>query len=252
MKDVERSTHSVFRRVRMAARSDWRQASRPHRMLLLVVVGAVIYEWGIGNEIATPWLSALLIEQIGTAVAGALVAAAVIAALTLVQQIIVGWLVLRALTLFPTVSDLAVRMVRGRFDRGVPSWWALPKFQAVAVSFSLGGSFVAVEETLAGGSRIRRTIVISSCICAAMLFMIVGVIGSVSVLLAGTAVGPAVGTIVDVLANPVPWILLAVVPSILRWLHNRQSSPDAPTDPTQRSTALHQTEDRLSPERPDA
>jgi len=217
----------LLRRVLNAAKEDWAHTTATQRLILIVVAVGIAYEWGIGNEIVTPWLSSLLLDRLGDGIGGALAAAGLVAVFTALQQVAVGWLTLYAMAVTPSVVDTAADAVRARFGFVVPSWWTLPRFQAVAVSFSLGGTFVAVEESLAAAPRRRHTVVVSSVVCATTVFVVVGVIGVLVLACDGTVLEGAARTLMRILSNPMPWCVVAIGPSVVKWVRERHATTSA-------------------------
>jgi hypothetical protein len=188
---------------------------------LVVVAAALAYEWGVGNEVFTPWVSLALLNRFGDTTAGSLAAAGAVASFTFAQQVAVGLLTLFALVSFPQLSASCRASVKRRFGVTVPSWHALPKLQAIAISFSLGGTFVAVQQTMADAKRRRRTILISAALSAVGVFVVVGVVGALAQRAQGTAAEQSVELAMSVLSNPLLWLALAFGPSIVKAVRRR-------------------------------
>lgn len=208
----------------MACREDWSTSSRTRRYLLLVVIAGLAYEWGPGNETLTPWLSAALLEAhlpVGTAI---LLVPAGVAAFTFAQQLAVGLLTLYGLHTFPALTEATNGRIKRRVGRHLPPWGQLPRLQAVAISLSLGGSAVAVLETLSASPRASRTVTVSAGLCALATFLITGAFAAALSTAAHSGFESSTRLALRVLSNPLPWLALAFTPSLIRWARRRTAA----------------------------
>ncbi len=180
------------------------------RILLLATIGWIAYEWGFGNETATPWLLINVIDA--TNGAQSIVAAAAVGfVFTAVQQMASGLTAAAGFSMFERTSTTAWHLLRSRLDAEPRSWAEMSIVTRAVVVFTLGVTAVVLIETVVTGTdgapRHRRTIIGASVLCGALVAAIGGVVGaavwlgrSVSALETSTA------WLLRVLGNPLFWI----------------------------------------------
>lgn len=205
--------------------SGWRQ-----RVLLVLAVGWIGYEWGLGNETVTPWLLSWVIsEQRGWSTI--VVAGAVGFVFTLIQQLLSGLSVLAGFSVFERSANAAWGRLARRVDPERLRWDGANLAYRTVIVFTLGATAVALLQIVSSG-RVgvavhRRAVVQAAFLCATA----VGVIGS----LAG-AIGH-VGRSIDVLSAPTDWVLrvlgnplLWIGLIVLYFLAQRMSRPSGTTN----------------------
>lgn len=185
--------------------SRWRQ-----RLLLVLAVGWIAYEWGLGNETVTPWLLSWVIsEHHGWWVVG--LAAVVGFWFTFAQQLIAGLSVLAGLSVFDRTARAAWARLERRVDTERLRWDGVGLvYRGVAV-FTLGTSAVAVLQVVSSG-RVgvgvhRRIVVESALLCATIVGALAAVVAAIG----------QFGRSVDVLATPTDWVL-RVLGNPLFWI----------------------------------
>lgn len=175
--------------------SGWRQ-----RMLLLLAVGWIGYEWGLGNETVTPWLLSWVISEHdgwSTIALTALVGFG----FTFVQQLLSGLSVLAGLSVFDRTASAAWRRLATRIDPERLRWDGAGWAYRLVIVFTLGTTAVALLQIVSSGrvgvAAHRRVVVLAAGLCAAA----VGIIGALAATLG------QLGRSVDALAGPTDWVL---------------------------------------------
>jgi hypothetical protein len=203
-----------------AARADWIGAARGDRAILLGATGMLAYEWSAGNETLCTLLITTLLRHQGSA-PGVLLAGVVAGLLVFAQQVLSGLILLKAVGKLKHLIAVLVAVVDDRFAGGTPRYRSLGVVTRIAISFVMGASFVAVEDTLAGEPRPRRSILVSAATTGLTIVVITGLIGGAVVAAAGTVAAGPVGVIYAVAADWRFWLALLVLPPLLRGLVRR-------------------------------
>lgn len=218
---------------RAAVRADLASSRWPQRLLLVVAVAFITYEWGLGNETVTPWLLSWVVSE-GDGWSTIAVAGAVGFGFTLVQQLASGFSVLAGFSVFDRSANAAWARLSRRIDPERLRWDDASLAYRLVIVFTLGTTVVALLQIVSSGrvgvARHRAAVVQAALLCATA----VGVLGC-----AAGAVGQ-VGRSIDVLSAPTDWVL-RVLGNPLFWigvlgifmLSQRVTRPDPAVPATQ-------------------
>jgi hypothetical protein len=214
--------------LRSVVRADLGSASSGQRAALVGVIAWMGYEWGLGNEMVTPWLLARLIRDHDGVVAIPLVAL-VGFVFTAAQQLAAGFTALAAFSMFERTSGaMWTRLTHRSLVRQV-EWSHLSLRSRCLLSFSLGTTAVALAQIMSTGEiGVRRhaaTIVRSALLCAALVAAIGSAVAALAVV--GRHVHQlhhATDWTVRVLGNPLLWVGLFVIAMGSRLVRARATS----------------------------
>ncbi len=216
--------------LRAAVALDFR-VSRPLRRLALCgVVFWLAYEWGIGNEVVTPWLLARVIDDRPgvEAIPAAIVVGFVFTAL---QQLLSGLTALVGFSMFDRTAHATWRRLEARFDSIPGEWSSLGWFSRSVLVFGLGTTAVALAQITTTGEvgvrRHRRAVVEGAVLCGALVGLVGGAVGALAV--AGRrsdTLAPFTEWMLRVLGNPLFWLGLLVVVATVNVTRSRMSSSD--------------------------
>jgi hypothetical protein len=195
---------------RDAVADDLRGSSWRQRFLLVVAVGWITYEWGLGNETVTPWLLSWVVSE-HEGWSTIVVAGAVGFGFTLVQQLASGFSVLAGFSIFDRSAQAAWTRLSRRVDPERLRWDDASLGYRIIIVFTLGTTVVALLQIISSGQvgvvRHRVAVVQAALLCACA----VGVLGC-----AAGAIGHA-GRSIDVLSAPTDWVL-RVLGNPLFWI----------------------------------
>jgi hypothetical protein len=215
--------------IRTAVATDFRSSTLGRRLALVGVVFWLGYEWGIGNEVVTPWLLARVISD-RPGVDAIPVAAAIAFAFTFVQQLLAGLTALAGFSMFDRTADAAWTRLRARFGSVPGEWSSLGLTGRSVLVFTLGTTAVALVQIMATGhtgvARHRRTILKSSLLCG----VLVGLAGAFAATLAvvGREIDALSGLtewVLRVLGNPFFWLALLLVGLLVHVLRRDTRAP---------------------------
>jgi hypothetical protein len=195
---------------RSAVSDDFRESRWWQRFLLLATLLWIIYEWGAGNEMVTPWLLVRVVSET-TGLASVAATALVGFLFTACQQLLSGFTASAGFSMFPRTARSAWAKLKARLDP-VPGDWATMRWPTRAlVVFTLGTTAVVLLQVASTGEtgvrRQRRTVV-----QAAML--VGGLVGFAGAVVAALV---WVGREVSWLQSPTDW-LLRVLGNPLFWI----------------------------------
>lgn len=196
--------------LRRAIALDFRESRWWHRILLVVTVAWIAYEWTAGNETLTPWLLISVIDN--TSGWSSVVLTALVGfAFTTAQQLTSGFMTSAGFSALPRTAGSAWRMLSSRVDP-IPGRWSSMGWGARSLMvFALGTTAVVLIQGAVTGEvgvrRHRRTVVESAVLCGAL----VGALGAVVATSAwiGRSVSwlePATDWLLRILSNPLFWI----------------------------------------------
>ena len=214
--------------MRAAVTADFRASEPLRRVALCGVVFWLAYEWGIGNEVVTPWLLARVISDRPGVEA---IPAAIIVGFTftVLQQLLSGLTALVGFSMFSRTAHAAWQRLRGQFSSIPGEWSTLGLFSRSVLVFGLGTTAVAlVQITTTGEVGVRRharAVTESAVLCGAIVGVVAGAVGALAV--AGREVemlAPFTEWMLRVLGNPLFWLALVVVVAVVNVARNRVSS----------------------------
>jgi hypothetical protein len=223
---------SVEPTLREAVTADFRASEPLRRIALCGVVFWLAYEWGIGNEIVTPWLLARVIDDRPglEAIPAAIVVGFVF---TAVQQLLAGLTALAGFSMFDRTSHAAWQRLAAQFTSIPGEWSRLGLFSRSVLVFSLGTTAVALLQiTTTGQVGVRRhwrAVTESAILCGVLVGVVGGGVGALAV--AGRRIdvlAPFTEWMLRVLGNPLFWLGLVVLVAIVNVARHRASSPVAP------------------------
>ncbi len=217
--------------LRAAVTADFRASEPLRRIALCGVVFWLAYEWGIGNEVVTPWLLARVItDRPGIeAIPAAIVVGFVFTSL---QQLLAGLTALVGFSMFHRTAHAAWQLVRARFASIPGEWSTLGLFSRSVLVFGLGTTAVAlVQITTTGEVGVRRhgrAVTQSAALCGALVGVLAGGVSALAVVGRQTdRSAPFTEWILRVLANPLFWLGMAVLVAVVNVARSRSSSPPA-------------------------
>jgi hypothetical protein len=217
--------------LRAAVRADFRTSEPLRRVALCGVVFWLAYEWGIGNEVVTPWLLARVIsDRPGLeAIPAAIVVGFVF---TAVQQLLGGVTALAGFSVFDRTADAAWRRLGDRFGSIPGEWSSLGLVSRSILVFGLGTTAVALLQITTTGQvgvrRHGRAITESALLCGALVGVVAGAVGALAV--AGRQIAmlaPFTEWMLRVLGNPLFWLGLLALVAMVNVGRHRASSPGA-------------------------
>lgn len=216
------------RALRDAVTADFRTSEPLRRVALCLVVFWLAYEWGIGNEVVTPWLLARVIsDRPGLeAIPAAIVVGFVFTAL---QQLLSGLTALVGFSMFNRTARAAWQRLGARFGSIPGEWSTLGLFSRSVLVFGLGTTAVALAQITTTGEvgvrRHGRAVTESAALCGALVGVVAGVVGALAV--AGRQIemlAPFTEWMLRVLGNPLFWLGLVVLVAVVNVARNRASS----------------------------
>jgi hypothetical protein len=199
--------------LRRAVALDFRTSGWGARVALVGVVAWLVYEWGPGNETVTPWVLANLLERFD-GVTAVIVVGVVAFAFTTLQQLASGFTALAGFSVLHRTAQASWERLE-RSNSGLRGgWWSMRWSSRVAVVFGLGTTAVALMQIITTGQVGVRTharaVATSAAVCGATLAVISTVCaGIIAVGRAVEAWSDATDRLVEVLARPWPWLVLA-------------------------------------------
>jgi hypothetical protein len=220
--------------LRAAVAADFRVSEPLRRIALCGVVFWLAYEWGIGNEVVTPWLLARVInDRPGLeAIPAAIVVGFVFTAL---QQLLAGLTALAGFSMFDRTATAAWQRLKARFDSIPGEWSTLGFFSRSVLVFGLGTTAVAlVQITTTGKIGVRRhgrAVTESAVLCGALVGAVAGVVGALAV--AGRRIevlAPFTEWALRVLGNPLFWLGLVVLVAVVNVVRHSAPLSTAATD----------------------
>jgi hypothetical protein len=223
--------------LRAAVTADFRASGPLRRIALCGVVFWLAYEWGIGNEIVTPWLLARVIsERPGLeAIPAAIVVGFVFTAL---QQLLAGLTALVGFSMFDRTAHAAWRRLAAQFSSIPGEWSRLGLFSRSVLVFGLGTTAVALLQITTTGQvgvrRHGRAITESAVLCGTLVALVAGAVGALAV--AGRQIemlAPFTEWMLRVLGNPLFWLGLLVLVAVVNVARHRMSSPLVAPDAAQ-------------------
>ena len=215
--------------LRAAVTADFRASGPVRRLALCGVVFWLAYEWGIGNEVVTPWLLARVInDRPGVEAIPAVMVVGFV--FTAVQQLLGGMTALVGFSMFDRTAHAAWQRLTAQFGSIPGEWSTLGLFSRAVLVFGLGTTAVALIQITTTGKvgvrRHRRAVTESAVLCGAVVAMIAGSVGALAV--AGREIemlAPYVEWLLRVLGNPLFWLGLLVVVAVVNVARQRASSP---------------------------
>jgi hypothetical protein len=219
--------------LREAVTADFRASRLLRRVALCGVVFWLAYEWGIGNEIVTPWLLARVIDDRPglEAIPAAIVVGFVF---TAVQQLLAGLTALAGFSMFDRTAHAAWRRLAAQFDSIPGEWSRLGMFSRSILVFGLGTTAVALLQITTTGQvgvrRHARAVTESAILCGALVGVIGGGVGALAV--AGRRIdvlAPFTEWMLRVLGNPLFWLGLVVLVAVVNVARHR--APPSPVAP---------------------
>ncbi len=214
--------------LRAAVTADFRTSEPLRRVALCGVVFWLAYEWGIGNEVVTPWLLARVIsDRPGLeAIPAAIVVGFVFTAL---QQWLAGLTALAGFSMFTRTAHAAWQRLGARFGSIPGEWSTLGLFSRAVLVFGLGTTAVALVQITATGEvgvrRHLRAVTESAVLCGVLVGTVAGLVGAAAV--AGRQIemlAPFTEWMLRVLGNPLFWLGLVVLVAVVNVARNRASS----------------------------
>jgi hypothetical protein len=199
--------------LRRAIALDFRTSGWGARVALVGVVAWLVYEWGPGNETVTPWVLANLLERFD-GVTAVIVVGVVAFAFTTLQQLASGFTALAGFSVLHRTAQASWERLERSNSRLRGGWWSMRWSSRVAVVFGLGTTAVALMQIITTGQVGVRTharaVATSAAVCGATLAVISTVCaGIIAVGRAVEAWSDATDRLVEVLARPWPWLVLA-------------------------------------------
>ena len=214
--------------LRAAVTADFRASEPLRRVALCGVVFWLAYEWGIGNEVVTPWLLARVINDRPGVEA---IPAAIIVgfAFTVLQQLLAGVTALAGFSLFHRTAHAAWQRLGAQFGSIPGEWSKLGLFSRSVLVFGLGTTAVAlVQITTTGEVGVRRhgrAVTESAVLCGAIVGLVAGGVGALAVV--GRRIdmlAPFTEWMLRVLGNPLFWLGLLVLVAMVNVIRHRASS----------------------------
>lgn len=214
--------------LRAAVTADFRASGPLRRFALCGVVFWLAYEWGIGNEVLTPWLLARVInDRPGLE---AIPAAIVVGfAFTVLQQLLAGVTALAGFSLFHRTANAAWQRLGAQFGSIPGEWSKLGLFSRSVLVFGLGTTAVAlVQITTTGEVGVRRhgrAVTESAVLCGTIVGLVAGGVGALAVV--GRQIemlAPFTEWMLRVLGNPLFWLGLLVLVAMVNIVRQRASS----------------------------
>jgi hypothetical protein len=196
--------------VRAAIRADFADSRWPSRLALVAMLFWIAYEWGVGNEMLTPWI---LVQVISASNGWASIPATAVVGFvfTAVQQAISGLTALAGLSMFDRTANALWTTLRTRYQNVPGEWSQLNLPHRSLLVFTLGTTAIALIQTMATGKTgVRRhlSIILRSAVLCGVL---VGALGAAAAALA------EIGHRVQFLSTPTDWTL-RVLGNPLFWL----------------------------------
>ena len=214
--------------LRAAITADFRASQPLRRLALCAVVFWLAYEWGIGNEVVTPWLLARVInDRPGLeAIPAAIVVGFVF---TTLQQLLAGVTALAGFSMFDRTARAAWQRLGTQFDSIPGEWSTLGLFGRSVLVFGLGTTAVALVQITTTGEvgvkRHGRAVTESAVLCGAAVALVAGAVGALAV--AGRRIemlAPLTEWMLRVLGNPLFWLGLLVLAAVVNLARRRASS----------------------------
>lgn len=214
--------------LRAAVTADFRASEPLRRFALCGVVFWLAYEWGIGNEVVTPWLLARVInDRPGPeAIPAAIIVGFVFTAL---QQLLAGATALAGFSMFDRTAHAAWRRLGARFDSIPGEWSSLGLFSRSVLVFGLGTTAVALAQITTTGEvgvrRHGRAVTESALLCGALVGLVAGAVAAMAV--AGRRIdmlAPFTEWMLRVLGNPLFWLGLLILVALVNVARSRVSS----------------------------
>lgn len=217
--------------IRQSVRADFDDSSWRQRVLLLLTVGWLGYEWGLGNETVTPWVLVRVISEsdgVWTIVA----AGAVGFAFTTSQQLLAAVTTAAGFSMFRGTARAAWVRLRARMGRQPREWSQLPLVTRALLVFTLGTTAVVLIQISftgrVGFTPHRRTIVQAAALCGVLVGAVGAVVGSLTLLGRSVdALEPTTDRILRVLGNPMFWVGLLLIALVVGSIRNRAATPGA-------------------------
>ena len=217
--------------LRRAMALDFRTSGWGARAALVGVVAWLVYEWGPGNETVTPWVLANLLERFD-GVTAVIVVGVVAFAFTTLQQLASGFTALAGFSVLHRTAQASWERLE-RSNSGLRGgWWSMRWSSRVAVVFGLGTTAVALMQIITTGQVGVRTharaVATSAAVCGATLAVISTVCaGIIAVGRAVEAWSDATDRLVEVLARPWPWLMLAAAMLVREVVAGRRAGTQA-------------------------
>lgn len=217
--------------LRRAVALDFRTSGWGARVALVGVVAWLVYEWGPGNETVTPWVLANLLERFD-GVTAVIVVGVVAFAFTTLQQLASGFTALAGFSVLHRTAQASWERLE-RSNSGLRGgWWSMRWSSRVAVVFGLGTTAVALMQIITTGQVGVRTharaVATSAAVCGATLAVISTVCaGIIAVGRAVEAWSDATDRLVEVLARPWPWLMLAAAMLVREVVAGRRAGTQA-------------------------
>ena len=217
--------------LRRAMALDFRTSGWGARVALVGVVAWLVYEWGPGNETVTPWVLANLLERFD-GVTAVIVVGVVAFAFTTLQQLASGFTALAGFSVLHRTAQASWERLE-RSNSGLRGgWWSMRWSSRVAVVFGLGTTAVALMQIITTGQVGVRTharaVATSAAVCGATLAVISTVCaGIIAVGRAVEAWSDATDRLVEVLARPWPWLMLAAAMLVREVVAGRRAGTQA-------------------------
>lgn len=219
---------SADRALRTAVTTDFRTSGPLRRLALCGVVFWLAYEWGIGNEVVTPWLLARVIsERPGLeAIPAAIVVGFVF---TAIQQLLAGLTALAGFSMFDRTARAAWQRLSAQFGSVPGEWSGLGFVSRSVLVFGLGTTAVALLQITTTGEvgvrRHGRAVTESAVLCGALVGLVGGAVGALAVV--GRRIetlAPFTEWVLRVLGNPLFWLGLVVLVAMVNVARHRASS----------------------------
>jgi hypothetical protein len=214
--------------LRAAVTADFRASTPLRGVALCGVVFWLAYEWGIGNEVVTPWLLARVInDRPGVEAIPAAIFVGFV--FTVVQQLLAGVTALAGFSMFDRTAHAAWQRLRAQFGAVPGEWSGLGLLSRSVLVFGLGTTAVALVQITTTGEvgvrRHRRAVTESAVLCGAIVALVAGAVGALAVV--GRQIemlAPFTEWMLRVLGNPLFWLGLLVLVAIVNVVRHRASS----------------------------
>jgi hypothetical protein len=198
-----------------AMRADFIGAGVGQKLGLMGMVAFIAYEWGPGNEVATPLVGAQVLARtsgLTTVIATSLITGG----FTFVEQMASGWTVAYTGSQFPRLNRTAYELTQDQEGNArYGAWDEISLGKRFAYAFYLGSTAAVIREGAVTGKtrfrELRRPAFGSAVITSSTIAVLGAVLGATKWACAGTPAQPYADVLVAIVSSPLTWLGLLVI-----------------------------------------